>query len=361
MVIGPGSESYELLRGDRRATAGAAGARLAAHEDPADRRRRRRRLPARGARRARVGRPRDRDRRPRGGHPPRPRQRDGGALGRKPPRRIAMSAEIARPATVAAGAAAITSGDPEVASEISLGLTTPTVVDGPERRRAVHDRARSGSTRCSPRRSTAPRRPPDGPQPSASRSSSPPIPSGSGTRSWTRRSSSAGSRPTTRSRATPPGPLDAGDSFTQKLRLAGKSFKVDWRVRRGRAAAARALGGRGPGRVDRRRSSTGSTAEDGGTRFDYENEFALPAACSARRPAGCSSAAPGRARGAHARSSGCARCSNETSASPAARPARRGGGRQRQQRVDQHREHPGADQRDRDLGPHRVGVEADLR
>ena len=53
------------------------------------------------------------------------------ALGRKPPRRIAMSPEIARPATVAAGAAAITSGDPEVASEISRGLTTPTVVEDP--------------------------------------------------------------------------------------------------------------------------------------------------------------------------------------------------------------------------------------
>lgn len=50
------------------------------------------------------------------------------ALGRKPPRRIRMSAEIARPATVAAGAGAITDGDSDVAVEISLGLTTPTVV-----------------------------------------------------------------------------------------------------------------------------------------------------------------------------------------------------------------------------------------
>jgi uncharacterized protein YbjT (DUF2867 family) len=50
------------------------------------------------------------------------------ALGRKPPRRIRMAAEIARPATVAAGAAAVTDGDPDVAAEISLGLTTPTTV-----------------------------------------------------------------------------------------------------------------------------------------------------------------------------------------------------------------------------------------
>jgi uncharacterized protein YbjT (DUF2867 family) len=53
------------------------------------------------------------------------------ALGRKPPRRIRMSAEIARPATVAAGAGAITDGDSDVAVEISLGLTTPTVVTDP--------------------------------------------------------------------------------------------------------------------------------------------------------------------------------------------------------------------------------------
>jgi uncharacterized protein YbjT (DUF2867 family) len=53
------------------------------------------------------------------------------ALGRRPPRRIRMSAEVARPATVAAGAAAVTDGDPDVATEISLGLTTPTIVTDP--------------------------------------------------------------------------------------------------------------------------------------------------------------------------------------------------------------------------------------
>jgi uncharacterized protein YbjT (DUF2867 family) len=53
------------------------------------------------------------------------------ALGRKPPRRIPMPAQVARPASVAAAAAAVTPGDPEVAAEISLGLTTPTVVDDP--------------------------------------------------------------------------------------------------------------------------------------------------------------------------------------------------------------------------------------
>ena len=42
-----------------------------------------------------------------------------------------MSAELARPATVAAGAGAITDGDSDVAVEISLGLTTPTIVTDP--------------------------------------------------------------------------------------------------------------------------------------------------------------------------------------------------------------------------------------
>lgn len=53
------------------------------------------------------------------------------ALGRRAPRRIPLSAEVARPATVAAGAAAVTPGDPLVAVELSLGLTTPTIVDDP--------------------------------------------------------------------------------------------------------------------------------------------------------------------------------------------------------------------------------------
>ena len=50
------------------------------------------------------------------------------ALGRRPPRQIRISSEVARPATVAAGAGAVTSGTPEIATEISRGLTTPTVV-----------------------------------------------------------------------------------------------------------------------------------------------------------------------------------------------------------------------------------------
>ena len=50
------------------------------------------------------------------------------ALGRRAPRMVSTSSEIARPETVAAGAATVTPGTPEVAAEISLGLTTPSVV-----------------------------------------------------------------------------------------------------------------------------------------------------------------------------------------------------------------------------------------
>jgi uncharacterized protein YbjT (DUF2867 family) len=53
------------------------------------------------------------------------------ALGRRPPVRIGMSREIARPETVAAGAGAVTGGTPEIAAQISLGLTTPTIVSDP--------------------------------------------------------------------------------------------------------------------------------------------------------------------------------------------------------------------------------------
>lgn len=50
------------------------------------------------------------------------------AMGRRPPLLIPMSAEVARPATIAAGAAAVTPGTPSVASELCHGLTTPSVV-----------------------------------------------------------------------------------------------------------------------------------------------------------------------------------------------------------------------------------------
>ncbi len=64
------------------------------------------------------------------------------ALGRRAPRRIAVSDEVARPAAVAAGAAAVTPGTPRIAAQISLGLTTPTIVEDPSGAEAFSVRLR---------------------------------------------------------------------------------------------------------------------------------------------------------------------------------------------------------------------------
>jgi uncharacterized protein YbjT (DUF2867 family) len=53
------------------------------------------------------------------------------ASGRSGPRRIAVSDRVARPRAVAAGAAAVTAGAPEVARELGLGLAERTVVTDP--------------------------------------------------------------------------------------------------------------------------------------------------------------------------------------------------------------------------------------
>jgi carbon monoxide dehydrogenase subunit G len=89
-----------------------------------------------------------------------------------------------------------------------------------------------------------------------------------------------------------PGPLSEGDEFTQRLRLAGKSFRVRWRVVEADRPRLAVWEGEGPG---------GSSAhvvyrlaaEDGGTRFEYENEFALPGGVLGRVAGGLLSAAPG--------------------------------------------------------------------
>ena len=89
-----------------------------------------------------------------------------------------------------------------------------------------------------------------------------------------------------------PGPVGAGDSFKQRLRLAGKSFEVEWTVVEAEAPRLARWEGDGPG---------GSSAkvvyrlepEDGGTRFEYENEFALPGGVVGKVAGGLLSAAPG--------------------------------------------------------------------
>lgn len=88
------------------------------------------------------------------------------------------------------------------------------------------------------------------------------------------------------------GPLGKGDSFKQKLRLAGKSFKVEWIVveaERPRIARWRGDGPAGSNAAVTYRLE----AEDGGTRFDYENEFALPGGVLGKAAGGLLAAAPG--------------------------------------------------------------------
>ena len=128
MVIGPGSESYELLRGIvERLPAFPAPRWLHTKTQPigsadvVDYLREALDVPESAGREIQIGGPQvvshlDLV------------EEMASALGRRPPRMIRMSGEVARPRTVAAGARAVTSGTPQIATEISLGLTTPTVV-----------------------------------------------------------------------------------------------------------------------------------------------------------------------------------------------------------------------------------------
>jgi uncharacterized protein YndB with AHSA1/START domain len=76
--------------------------------------------------------------------------------------------------------------------------------------------------------------------------------------------------------SAPSGQLERGSELTQRLRLAGRGFTVHWKVVENRPARRVVWEGSGP-----LRSHAGVTYElapsgDGGTRFTYTNEFALP-------------------------------------------------------------------------------------
>jgi acetyl-CoA C-acetyltransferase len=89
-----------------------------------------------------------------------------------------------------------------------------------------------------------------------------------------------------------PGTLSAGDEFTQKLRLAGKSFTVRWRVVQADRPRLAVWEGDGPAgssaNVSYRLEAAGN-----GTRFEYENEFALPGGVLGKAAGGLLAAAPG--------------------------------------------------------------------
>ena len=89
------------------------------------------------------------------------------------------------------------------------------------------------------------------------------------------------------------GPVGEGDSFTQKLRLAGKSFEVDWRVVEADRPRLARWQGEGPA-GSRATGSYRLEPEDGGTRFEYENEFALPGGVLGKVAGGLLTAAPGK-------------------------------------------------------------------
>jgi uncharacterized protein YndB with AHSA1/START domain len=74
----------------------------------------------------------------------------------------------------------------------------------------------------------------------------------------------------------PEPPLGEGDSFEQTMALAGKSFKVRWKVTRAEPPSAADWEGKGPAGSGARVAYRIDEA-DGGSRVTYENEFDFPA------------------------------------------------------------------------------------
>jgi uncharacterized protein YndB with AHSA1/START domain len=89
-----------------------------------------------------------------------------------------------------------------------------------------------------------------------------------------------------------PGPVAEGDSFKQRLRLAGKAFDVEWTVVDADEPRVARWTGDGPA-GSRAEVTYRLEPEDGGTRFEYENEFALPGGVVGKVAGGLLSAAPG--------------------------------------------------------------------
>jgi uncharacterized protein YndB with AHSA1/START domain len=71
------------------------------------------------------------------------------------------------------------------------------------------------------------------------------------------------------------GPVRVGYAMDQQVHIRGVSLDVQWKLVECRAEELAVWVGRGPAR-SRARSEYVLTAEDGGTRFDYRNEFHAP-------------------------------------------------------------------------------------
>lgn len=89
------------------------------------------------------------------------------------------------------------------------------------------------------------------------------------------------------------GAAQEGASFTQRLKLAGKKFKVRWLILEADAPRLARWKGEGPG--GSAASVVYRLSEDGGgTRFDYENEYELPGGLLGKAAGAVFSTAPAR-------------------------------------------------------------------
>ena len=70
--------------------------------------------------------------------------------------------------------------------------------------------------------------------------------------------------------------LETGSTFGQRMKLAGKSFKVTWTVAELERPNLAVWEGEGPAGSKAHVRYELEPAGDGGTRFTYENEFELP-------------------------------------------------------------------------------------
>jgi uncharacterized protein YndB with AHSA1/START domain len=76
-------------------------------------------------------------------------------------------------------------------------------------------------------------------------------------------------------RGQAPASIEEGTTFSQRLEVAGTPFDVDWTATAVDAPQRLVWEGAGPA-GSRARTSYALDAHAGGTRFTYENEFALP-------------------------------------------------------------------------------------
>jgi carbon monoxide dehydrogenase subunit G len=83
----------------------------------------------------------------------------------------------------------------------------------------------------------------------------------------------------------PDGPLERGSELTQRLKLAGRKFKVRWKVVENDACRRVVWDGQGP--VHSRAQVIYGFEQNGeGTRFSYSNEYDLPGGVLGRMAGG---------------------------------------------------------------------------